>query len=57
MDEILGAESMLTMGNHVWDNKDIFNFIDDDSVRRNYPSPCPGQGYHIYKAGFSKILR
>jgi metallophosphoesterase (TIGR00282 family) len=47
------------MGNHVWDNKDIFNFIDDEfRLLRpaNYPSPCPGQGYHIYKAGFSKNI-
>jgi metallophosphoesterase (TIGR00282 family) len=60
MDEILGAGiDVLTMGNHVWDNKDIFNFIDDEfRLLRpaNYPSPCPGQGYHIYKAGFSKNI-
>ncbi len=47
---------VLTMGNHVWDNKDIFRIIDDEPrlIRPlNYPGPCPGQGYHIYKAGFS----
>jgi metallophosphoesterase (TIGR00282 family) len=60
MDEILGAGiDVITMGNHVWDNKDIFNFIDDEfRLLRpaNYPSPCPGQGYHLYKAGFSKNI-
>lgn len=60
MDEILGAGiDVITMGNHVWDNKDIFNFIDDEFrlIRpANYPNPCPGQGYHLYKGGFSKNI-
>jgi len=45
------------MGNHVWDNRDIFTFIDDEPriVRpANYPGDCPGQGFHIYTAGFNK---
>ncbi len=44
------------MGNHVWDNKDIFNFVDDETrlIRpANYPEPCPGRGYHIFTAGFN----
>jgi metallophosphoesterase (TIGR00282 family) len=57
-DEILGAGvDVLTMGNHVWDNKNIFSFIDDEHrlIRpANYPAECPGQGYHIYTAGFNK---
>ncbi|MEQ8199842.1 MAG: TIGR00282 family metallophosphoesterase [Syntrophomonadaceae bacterium] len=57
-DELLGAGiDVLTMGNHVWDNKNIFTFIDDEPrlIRpANYPGPCPGQGYHIYRAGFNK---
>jgi hypothetical protein len=60
MDEILATGiDVLTMGNHVWDNRDILNFIDDEFrlIRpANYPAPCPGQGYHIYKAGFNKNL-
>lgn len=39
----------LTMGNHVWDNKDIYNFIDTENriVRpANYPE-APGKGYQI----------
>lgn len=56
MNELLHAGiDVLTMGNHVWDNKEIFSFIDDQPrlIRpANYPSPCPGQGYHIYRAGF-----
>ena len=56
--ELLGMGiDCLTMGNHVWDNKNIFTFIDDESrlIRPiNYPGDCPGQGIHIYKAGFNK---
>ena len=40
----------ITMGNHVWDNKDIFNFIDQDPkiVRpANYPIGAPGRGYGV----------
>ncbi|HRY12772.1 MAG TPA: TIGR00282 family metallophosphoesterase [Syntrophomonadaceae bacterium] len=59
-EELLSAGiDVLTMGNHVWDNKNIFTFIDDEPrlIRpANYPSPCPGQGYHVYKAGFSKNI-
>lgn len=57
-DELLSAGiDVLTMGNHVWDNKNIFTFIDDEPrlIRpANYPGPCPGQGYHVYRAGFNK---
>lgn len=57
MGELLNSNiDVLTMGNHVWDNKDIFNFIEDEPrlIRpANYPEPCPGQGYHIYTAGFN----
>lgn len=60
MRELLDAGiDVLTMGNHVWDNKDIFNFIDDEfRLLRpiNYPGHCPGQGYHIYNAGFNKKI-
>ena len=59
-DELLGAGiDVLTMGNHVWDNKNIYSFIDDEPrlIRpANYPSDCPGQGYHVYNAGFNKEI-
>ncbi|MDO4539636.1 MAG: TIGR00282 family metallophosphoesterase [Syntrophomonadaceae bacterium] len=54
----LGVD-VITMGNHVWDNKDIFSIIDDEPrlIRpANYPAGCPGQGYHIYRAGFNKRI-
>lgn len=57
-DEILAAGvDVITMGNHVWDNKNILNFIDDEHrlIRpANYPADCPGQGFHVYTAGFNK---
>lgn len=57
MDELISyGIDVLTMGNHVWDNKDIFNFIDNEHriIRPvNYPAYCPGQGYHIFKAAFN----
>lgn len=59
-DELLGVGiDVITMGNHVWDNKNILTFIDDEPrlVRpANYPGDCPGQGYHIYNAGFNKRI-
>ncbi|HHW02784.1 MAG TPA: TIGR00282 family metallophosphoesterase [Thermoanaerobacterales bacterium] len=42
----------LTMGNHIWDNKDVFNFIEEESrmIRpANYPPGTPGRGYQIVK--------
>ncbi|NLW91290.1 MAG: TIGR00282 family metallophosphoesterase [Syntrophomonadaceae bacterium] len=58
LNELLNMEiDVLTMGNHVWDNKDIYNFIDDE-VRLirpiNFPPHCPGQGYHIFTAGINQ---
>ena len=38
----------ITMGNHVWDKKEIYKYIDEEPrlIRpANYPSPCPGKGY------------
>lgn len=40
----------LTLGNHVWDQKDLEKYIDDDRrmVRpANYPTGVPGRGYGI----------
>ncbi|HET7658465.1 MAG TPA: TIGR00282 family metallophosphoesterase [Bacillales bacterium] len=46
-----GAE-VITMGNHTWDKKEIFEFIDDAEklVRpANYPEGTPGQGMVFIK--------
>jgi metallophosphoesterase (TIGR00282 family) len=48
----------ITMGNHTWDNKNIFTFIDDDNrlVRpANFPQGAPGKGYTVLKKGNKKL--
>jgi len=44
----------ITMGNHVWNNKDIFSFIGDEPrlIRpANYPKGTPGRGFNSFCAG------
>ncbi|MBJ6364117.1 TIGR00282 family metallophosphoesterase [Paenibacillus sp. GCM10012307] len=48
----------ITMGNHTWDNKDIFEWIDDEPrlIRpANYAPEAPGLGYTIIKAGNKEL--
>ncbi len=48
----------VTMGNHTWDNKDIFEFIDDKNnivVPANYPKGTPGKGYLTFNYNGTKI--
>jgi metallophosphoesterase (TIGR00282 family) len=43
---------LLTMGNHTWDQKEIFQFIDEESriIRpANFPNGVPGNGYCTIK--------
>jgi len=43
--------NVITTGNHVWDQKDIMNFIDKESrlLRpQNLFEPAPGKGFEIY---------
>ena len=50
---------IITGGNHIFDNNDIFNFIDDEKrlLRpNNYPIDTPGNGYGIYEKNQKKIL-
>ncbi|UCZ51654.1 TIGR00282 family metallophosphoesterase [Bacillus shivajii] len=52
-----GAD-VITLGNHAWDKKEIFDFIDDakDLVRpANFPSGTPGVGYVIKKVGNKSV--
>jgi hypothetical protein len=47
-----------TMGNHTWDNRDIFNFIDDDPnlIRPlNFPENNPGRGWQTLEINSKKI--
>ena len=50
--EILSLNvNVVTMGNHTWGKKEIFNFIDDKHIIRpaNYTPNNPGKGYEIYE--------
>lgn len=52
LDELYaGGADVITSGNHIWDKKDVLQFIDDEPflVRpANYPDGAPGKGYCIY---------
>ncbi|MFH1783994.1 MAG: TIGR00282 family metallophosphoesterase [bacterium] len=41
---------ILTMGNHVWDRRDIFDIIEDERIIRpaNYPPGVPGRGWGVF---------
>lgn len=44
---------VLTGGNHMWDRKEILDFIEDETrILRpaNYPAAVPGRGSHVYTA-------
>ena len=49
--------NVVTMGNHTWAKKDIFNFIDNEMLIRpaNYPVGVPGKGYNIFKCNKKSI--
>ncbi|UMZ73480.1 TIGR00282 family metallophosphoesterase [Natranaerofaba carboxydovora] len=58
-DELFNYEiDVLTMGNHVWDKKEIYNFVDSEErllVPANYPPGTPGKGYKVYEKNGVKI--
>lgn len=49
---------IVTMGNHTWGNKEIYDFIEDDRIVRpaNITKGMPGKGYTIYQKDNTKIL-
>lgn len=50
MELLESGVDFLTLGNHVWDKKEILSFIDEtDKLIRpaNYPAGTPGKGYSI----------
>lgn len=56
--EILkSGTNVVTMGNHTWGKREIFNFIDHPQIIRpaNYPKGVPGKGYGIYECKGKKI--
>lgn len=58
-DELINSGiDVLTGGNHIFDNRDIYNFIQsEDRIIRpaNFPEPCPGRGYEIYRVGKVRV--
>lgn len=51
--ELLEKIDVLTSGNHVWDKKDVFSFMDEEPrlLRpANYPPQNPGRGAGVYVA-------
>ena len=49
--------NVITMGNHTWGKKDIFNITDKKELIRpaNYCKDVPGKGYEIYKCNNKRI--
>lgn len=59
-EELVGyGIEVITLGNHSWDNREIFQFIDEERyplIRpANYPPNTPGQGYKIFFVDQLKI--
>lgn len=42
---------LLTSGNHIWDQKEVFHYIDEVKLLRplNFPSTSPGRGAAVYE--------
>ena len=56
-DIIEAGTDVITMGNHTWGKKDIFNFIDNPKLLRpaNYPKGVVGKGMGIYECNGRKV--
>ena len=54
---LFSGADVVTLGNHTWSKKDIFNFIDDEKLIRpaNYPKGVVGKGYNIYNCKNKRI--
>ncbi len=59
LEEVLSAGGdIFTSGNHVWDKKEVLDFIEEDArlLRPlNYPPGTPGRGFGVFHAGGSTI--
>ena len=58
-DLFLAGVDVITGGNHIFDNSDVFKFIDNEKrlLRpNNYPQNTPGNGFNIYEKNQKKIL-
>jgi 2',3'-cyclic-nucleotide 2'-phosphodiesterase / phosphoenolpyruvate phosphatase len=52
-----GAD-LITLGNHAWDHKDIYELIETEPIIRalNYPPGTPGRGHWVLEAGGERLL-
>ena len=54
----LGVD-VITSGNHIWDQKEIINYIDNDKrlIRPcNFPQETPGRGYGVFKLSNGNLI-
>ena len=56
-DLVSAGINVITMGNHTWGKKDIFNIVDNNNLLRpaNYSENVPGNGYGIFDCNNKKI--
>lgn len=56
-DLLMSGVNVVTMGNHTWGKKDIFNIIENKNLLRpaNYPKDVLGNGYGIYECNGKAI--
>ena len=56
-DLMMSGVNVVTMGNHTWGKKDIFNIIENKNLLRpaNYPKDVLGNGYGIYECNGKAI--
>jgi len=50
--ELLLQVDVLTSGNHIWDKKEVFNYLEKEPrlIRpANYPEGNPGHGYYLFQ--------
>jgi len=54
---LFAGADVITLGNHTWSKKDVFNIIDEEKLLRpaNYPKNVVGKGYNIYNCNNKKI--
>lgn len=54
---LFSGADVVTLGNHTWSKKDVFNIIDEEKLLRpaNYPKGVVGKGYNIFKCKNKKI--
>jgi metallophosphoesterase (TIGR00282 family) len=54
---IFAGADVVTLGNHTWSKKDVFNILDNEKLLRpaNYPKGVVGKGYNIYNCKNKKI--